>query len=85
MAWYVYILRNAKGHFYTGVTTDCARRLEEHNGVRPGGAKFTKANRPYELVWSRACASRSDAQAREYALKQYTHKEKQEFMHGNFS
>lgn len=77
MKWRVYILKSARGYFYVGVTTDVKRRLLEHNGEKKGGAKYTKANRPYVLVWSRACVSRSDAQAREYALKQLSHEEKE--------
>ena len=30
--YYCYVLRCADGTLYTGVTTDIARRVEEHNG-----------------------------------------------------
>ena len=32
--WYIYILRCGDGSFYTGVTTDVERRLDEHNGIK---------------------------------------------------
>ena len=30
--WFVYLMQCADGSFYTGVTTDLARRLRQHNG-----------------------------------------------------
>ena len=67
--WHIYILKSAGGNFYTGVTTDIARRLREHNGEKKGGARATRAHRPYTLVYTETCASRSEAQVREYAIK----------------
>ena len=37
------------GRTYVGVTTDLDRRLAEHNGERPGGARATRAHRPWRL------------------------------------
>jgi putative endonuclease len=74
--WYVYMLKNARGHFYTGVTTDLTRRVQEHNGEKKGGAKYTQAHRPYVLVYQETCASRSEAQVRESALKRLSHTDK---------
>lgn len=76
MKWYVYMLKNARGYLYTGVTTDIERRLREHNGEIVGGARYTRANRPYELVYTETCASRSEAQVRESAIKKMSKVEK---------
>jgi putative endonuclease len=77
----VYILECADGTLYTGVTTDMPRRLTEHNeGTK--GAKYTKARRPVRLVYQEACASRSDAQKREYALRILPRAEKQAIIAG---
>jgi putative endonuclease len=76
MQYYVYVLQGANGHFYTGITTDVERRIEQHNGVKKGGAKYTRALRPYVLVHTEACASRSEALVREYKIKRMTHAEK---------
>lgn len=35
--WHVYLLECADGTLYCGVTTDLARRLAQHNGLRPAG------------------------------------------------
>lgn len=49
-AWWVYVLvSESAGRTYVGVTTDPERRLAEHNGERPGGARSTRAGRPWAL------------------------------------
>lgn len=74
--WFVYILRCADGTLYTGVSTDVARRLREHETGK-AGAKYTRARGPLMLVYSEVCASRSDAQKREAAIKRLTRTEKE--------
>ncbi len=76
MTWFVYMVLCADGTYYTGVTTDLARRLAEHNEGRKG-AKYTKARRPVTLVYHERVTDRSAAQGREYALRQLSRKEKQ--------
>lgn len=66
--WYVYMLRCRDKTLYTGVTTDIARRLKEHEEGR-SGAKYTRARRPLCLVYIEHCASRSEAQKRESEIK----------------
>lgn len=71
-SWFVYVLMNGRGDCYCGVTFDetPARRLEEHNGQRPGGAKYTKARGPWELIYvENGFLNRSEAQAREAVIK----------------
>ncbi len=67
-AWFVYILQCADGTFYSGITTDLARREREHNVGRLG-ARYTRGRRPVKLVYSEAAANRSEAAQRECALK----------------
>ena len=69
-AWCVYMLRCADGTLYTGITTDVARRIAEHNGEGNPGARYTRSRRPVELVHVEAAASRADASRREAAIKQ---------------
>ena len=76
MEYAVYLLACADGTFYTGITTDIARRLKEHNESNKG-AKYTKARRPVTLVYEERYGSRSEAQKREYVLRHLTHTEKQ--------
>lgn len=70
-SWYVYILRCSDNTLYTGVTTDLARRLEEHNRGSKG-AKYTRARRPVTLVFTEGAESRSEALRREYRIKRLT-------------
>jgi structure-specific endonuclease subunit SLX1 len=53
--WYCcYLLTSlnpsCKGHTYIGFTTNPSRRLKQHNGLLPNGAKRTLRNRPWEMV-----------------------------------
>lgn len=66
--WFVYLLRCADGSFYTGITTDLARRVAEHNAGR-AGAKYTRARRPVQLVWDEAAVDRAAASRREYQVR----------------
>ena len=60
MNWYVYLLECNDGSLYCGVTTNPERRLEEHNGLRPGGARYTRGRRPVRLA---ACVEQPDRSA----------------------
>ncbi|MBT8118930.1 MAG: GIY-YIG nuclease family protein [Gammaproteobacteria bacterium] len=75
--WFVYILRCADDTFYTGVTTDISRRLDQHNGIIKNGAKYTRNRQPVTLVYQETSNSRSDACKREYAIKDLSRSEKE--------
>jgi len=67
--WFVYLLRCADDTLYTGISTDVARRVDEHNAGAPLGARYTRARRPVVLVYLESVASRSAAQRREREIK----------------
>ena len=75
---FVYILRCADGSFYTGYTTDPERRTKVHNSGK--GAKYTRARRPVELIYTEAFEDKAEAQRREYAIKQLTRAEKEKLL-----
>ncbi len=75
--WYVYIIRCSDTTLYTGVTTDVERRFQEHKEGGRKGSKYARARIPLKVVYTETCASRSDAQKREYAIKQLTRIEKE--------
>ncbi|MDT3707134.1 MAG: GIY-YIG nuclease family protein [Thiobacillus sp.] len=75
-AWWVYMLRCADGSLYTGITTDVARRLAEHNGDGGVGARYTRSRRPVELAYREAASNRSEAARREAAIKRLDHARK---------
>ncbi len=72
MAFYVYIIQSEQdGSYYTGSTQDLDSRLERHN---QGRSKYTKAKRPWELVYSENHPGRSSAIKRENQIKRHKRK-----------
>jgi putative endonuclease len=67
--WVVYLLKCANNSLYCGITNDMARRLRQHNGEIQGGAKYTRANSPCELVYQEKSEDRTSASKREYEIK----------------
>jgi len=69
--WLVYLLvSDVAERTYVGIAREMPRRLAQHNGERPGGARSTRGGRP----WRVACtwgfyATRGEAQSAEAALK----------------
>ena len=74
-AWHVYLVECADGTLYCGIAKDLARRLAEHNGVLPGGPKYTCGRRPIVLLASKTCVSKGEALKLELAIKS-RHREK---------
>jgi len=74
--WCVYIVHCADGSLYTGIATDAARRVEEHNSDDLLAARYTRARRPVVLVYQEPCTDRAEAARREYAIKQLPRREK---------
>ena len=62
----VYVLQNAKGRFYIGISDDISRRTEQHNS---GKSRWTKGQGPWVLVWPSEELSLSTARKRENLLK----------------
>lgn len=80
-AYFVYILLCADGTFYTGITSDIARRLDEHNHSDKG-AKYTKNRRPVTLVYSESCPDKSEALKREIKIKKLSRIQKEMLVKG---
>lgn len=78
--WHVYLLECADGALYCGVTTDLERRLAEHNGELPGGARYTRGRRPVRLAASAACRDRSAALRLENLVKKLPRAAKAAFL-----
>jgi len=77
--YFVYILQCNDGTLYTGITTDLERRIKEHNDSKLG-AKYTKARRPVELIYSKNFTDRSAALIEEARIKKLTRSEKLDFL-----
>ena len=81
MAYTLYIVACADGTLYTGIATDVARRIAEHNGLgkngepagsKSKGARYTSARRPVSLVYEATFETRSEASKEEFRIKQLT-------------
>ncbi|WP_178861854.1 GIY-YIG nuclease family protein [Thiomicrorhabdus cannonii] len=75
--WCVYLLRCADQTLYCGITNQLQKRLRQHNGELKGGARYTQARRPCELVYQEAADNRQAALQREYAIKQLSKAQKE--------
>jgi putative endonuclease len=73
--YYVYILRCSDKTLYTGITTNLARRVGEHNSSGLG-ARYTRTRRPVKLVFSKKFKNRSTAAKEESRIKKLSRAEK---------
>lgn len=69
--WFAYVLVSARAHrTYVGVAKDVERRARQHNGELAGGARSTRAGRPWRVARVHGpFASRGEAQSVEHALR----------------
>jgi putative endonuclease len=68
MAYYVYILQSEEdGSYYIGHTNNLKERLERHNHMR---SSYTKAKKPWKLIYQKEFSSRSEASKREHEIKE---------------
>ena len=76
-SWYVYIIECADKTLYTGMTSDIQKRIDQHNGLSFGGAKYTRGRRPVCLAYLERFDSRGEAAKRERQIKNLTRSEKE--------
>jgi predicted GIY-YIG superfamily endonuclease len=69
--WFVYVLwSDALGRSYVGIAVDVARRLRQHGGQLVGGARATRAGRPWRLAaWYGPFPDRGGATRAERSVK----------------
>jgi len=76
--YHVYILECGNGSLYTGITTDLARRLEQHRSGK--GGNYTRSKGVKRIVYSEKAANRSVALRREAEIKGWTRQKKLELI-----
>ncbi|MCS6232742.1 GIY-YIG nuclease family protein [Shewanella baltica] len=74
--WYLYVVRCANGHLYTGVTTNVARRFSEHQSGGIKSAKYLRGKGPLTLMYQEQVGSHGDALRREIAVKKLSRSQK---------
>jgi putative endonuclease len=78
--WYIYLLRCANGDLYTGISTDVARRLQQHVDNR--GARRLRGKGPLQLVFSHPVGDRSQALRLECRVKRLSRLQKEALVRG---
>lgn len=76
--YYVYILLTERNTYYCGYTDDIDKRYKAHCDGH--GAKYTKANKPVKLLWSKEFNSKSEAMKEEHRIKKLTRNQKEELI-----
>ncbi len=79
--WNLYILKCADGTFYTGITNDLERRVEQHNSGK--ASRYTRSRLPVELLYKEGCKNQSSALKKECRVKDLTRKEKEAYIQRN--
>jgi len=74
--WYVYMIRCRSGALYTGITTDVARRFDEHQASGPRAAGYLRGRGPLQLVFKADVSDRVVALRLEYKIKRLTRAQK---------
>ena len=81
--YYVYILKCSDNSYYTGVTNNIDRRLEEHiNGINPNA--YTYIRRPVELVFCKEFKDIKLAISFEKQIKSWSRKKKEAMIEGRW-
>lgn len=77
---YIYILECSDGSYYTGITKNIKRRMEEHFLKKKNGAKYTKSHQPERVLMVWEANSWTDAASIEYFIKKLKRKQKEEII-----
>lgn len=77
----LYIVRCADGSLYTGIATDVARRVKEHESG-PRGAKYLRGRGPLTLAFQTCIGDRSAATKAEYHVKKLPRSDKEQLISG---
>jgi len=81
--YYVYIVECSDGLFYTGITNDLDKRIEQHNAGTKKNA-FTFKRRPVQLKWYEQFTDPSQAIQFEKQLKGWNRKKKLAIIQGRW-
>lgn len=80
--YYTYMLRCDDNSLYTGYTNDLQKRFEKHLSGK--GAKYTRANKPKQLVYLEIFQEKSDALKREIEIKKMGKNQKESLCHSAY-
>jgi len=75
---FVYILLTEQNTLYCGYTDNVEKRFEAHKCGK--GAKYTKANKPLKIVYTKEFKTKSEALKEEYRIKKLPRDKKLELI-----
>lgn len=78
--WSIYMVTGKDQKIYTGITTDIARRFEEHQGNGTKGAKFLRGRGPLTLMFVLPVGSQKHALRVEYLVKRLSRSRKEDII-----
>lgn len=64
---FVYILQTENNTLYCGYTDDVEKRYRQH--LEGKGAKYTRANKPVKILYTKEFSTKSEALKEEYRIK----------------
>ena len=83
MTYYVYILKCSGGTYYTGLTNNLSRRLEEHQSAKFFNS-YTSWRLPVELVYFATFSNVNIAIQTEKQIKKWSQAKKEALINGEF-
>lgn len=83
--WRLYLIRCSDDSLYTGITTDLARRLNQHHGNGGAGSRYLRGKGPLTLVYCCTVGSRSAALRIERRVKKLDKRDKERLVAGERS
>lgn len=81
--YYVYILLCSDNSYYTGITNNLQRRLEEHK-TKKSKNSYTSSRLPVTLKWYLECTDSRTAIALEKKIKGWSRRKKQALIEENW-
>ena len=81
--YYFYILRCSDDSLYCGMTSNLDKRVREHNSSSSKSAKYLRAKKPVNLVYSETYPDIKIAMNREFQVKKWTRIKKEALVKGD--
>ena len=79
------MVRCDDGSLYTGISTDVARRLREHQLGGPRAARYLRTRRAIDVIFTRRIGDRSAALRAEWAIKRLEKIQKEALVAGQLT
>lgn len=80
--WFLYMIEQASGQLYTGITRDVARRFAEHQANNARTARALRGKGPLKLVFQAPAGNHSLALKLEHRVKKLDRQKKLQIITG---